>query len=382
MDLIAPTVTVEVPDWVTYPDEDWVRIRPEEAGIDPGKFAAWLAGLDVRGADFLGEDHSGDQYGAVLTRGGYLLHSWGDRHYRFQTASVGKALTWIALGCAANEGVLDPDEPIHHSWTGAGELSHEHKRLDRGHHRSLTWRHLVGRRDECVHWGGFPVELGIRWSEKRTGLTEEDAAPGVPEWADWTGDPFYDCYSHAEPGTQSIYSSAGFWRLDQALTRVWGRDLKEVIQERLFDAIGIPYERWDWLAGGEVRDQKFFYPLLADTYTYLDSPYETDGVIVRSGPGWVVISASDLARFGHLNATRGSWKGQRVADPAWLRGHSGGNKSGASGECRHFTALGVVTTVGLPEYKHATETGSILPDDFFVGAPGPRETQMARGPQD
>ena len=50
--------------------------------------------------------------------------------------------------------------------------------------------------------------------------------PASPNGPTWTGDPFYDCYAHAEPGTQGLYSSAGFWRLGQALTYVWGRDLK------------------------------------------------------------------------------------------------------------------------------------------------------------
>ena len=374
MNLIAPTVTVDVPDWVTYPERDWIRISPEEAGLDPGRFAAWREALDVKGTDFLGEDHSGNQYGAVLPRGGYLVHSWGDRHYRYQTASVGKALAWALIGYAANDGLLDPDAPIHESWSGAGQLSHVHKRLDCGHHEKLTWRHLIGRRDESTHWGGFPMEVGIRWTQKVTGLTEDEAVPGVADWAGWTGDPFYDLYSHAEPGTQSVYSSAGFWRLGQAVTAVWQRDLKEVIQERLFDALGIPAERWDWLTGADVKEMKWLYPGLPDTYTFLDPPFEIDGVIVRSAPGWVVISASDWARMGHLNATRGIWKGERIIDSDWLRGHSGGNRSGMSGECEHFTALGVVTTEGLPQkkYNHAIETRSILPADFFVGHVMPR----------
>ena len=221
MNLIAPTATVQVPDWVAYPDRDWIQITPAEAGLDTRKFAAWLDSLDVRGASFGGEDHSGNQYGAVLTRGGYLVHAWGDPHYRHQTASVGKALTWVALGAAVGDGLLDPDEPIHQTWTGAGQLSHEHKYLNCGHHQKLTWRHLVGRRDESLHWGGFPFEIGNRWREQRTGLEERDAVPGIPAWANWTGDPFYDCYAHAEPGTQGLYSSAGFWRLGQALTYVW-----------------------------------------------------------------------------------------------------------------------------------------------------------------
>ena len=164
-----------------------------------------------------------------------------------------------------------------------------------------------------------------------------------------------------------LYSSAGFWRLGQALTHVWGRDIKDVVQERLFDRIGIAADRWDWYSGGWVKDRKYFYPTLPDSYTYLDPPYEIAGNVVRSGPGWVVWSASDMARFGHLNATRGLWKGEQIIDPDWLRPHSGGNKSGSSGESKYFTALGVVTTEGLPEFKHAIETRSILPEGLFVG---------------
>ena len=94
-------MSITVPDWVTFPDDDWEEITPEEAGLDHNGFKQWIAGLDVRGATFGGEDHSGDKFGAVLTRGGYLVHSWGDRHYAHHTASVGKALTWAVLGFAA-----------------------------------------------------------------------------------------------------------------------------------------------------------------------------------------------------------------------------------------------------------------------------------------
>ena len=95
-------------------------------------------------------------------------------------------------------------------------------------------------------------------------------------------------------------------------------------------------------------------------------PYEINGHPVRSGPGWVVISASDLARFGHLIATNGVWQDERIIDSHWLRGHGGGNKSGMSGERKHVTAVGVVTTEGF-EYKYGTETTSFLPEELFIG---------------
>ena len=360
-------MTAKIPPWVTYPDAEWVQISLEEAGLHPEKFSEFLKDLDVCGASFGGEVHQEHQFGAVLTRGGCLVHVWGNQDYRFQTASTGKALMWALLGFAVADKLLDPDEPIHRTWTGADQLSHRHKYLDEGFHQRLTWRHLIGPRDGTVHWGGFPFEIGIRWKEKRTGLEEKNAVPGIPDWADWTGDPFYDCYSHVAPGTQSLYSSGGFWRLGQALTHVWNRDLKDVLQERLFDYIGVPSDRWDWLPGSYVKGQRLFYPEIPDAYTYLDPPYEINGNIVRSGPGWVVISAADLARFGHLNATGGLWKGQQIIDPQWLRGHGGGNKSGTSGEDNYFTALGVVTTIGLPDYQHGVTKRSILPKELFVG---------------
>jgi CubicO group peptidase (beta-lactamase class C family) len=356
----------EIPDWVTFPEDDWITITPEEAGLDAGRLDAFLAGLDVKGADFGGEDHTGNRWGSVITRGGYLLHSWGDRHYRFQTASTGKTFSWVLLAFAIEDGLIDPDEPIHKTWTGEGQLSHPHKHLDQGHHKTLTWRHMIGFKFGRVHFGGFPFELGIRWRERRTGLEDADAVPGVPEWTNWTGDPFYDLYSHTEPGTVGLYSSAGFWRLGQALTAAWNRDLKDVLDERLFSRIGIPTDRWDWYTGGWVKDQEYFYPDIPDTYTYLDPPYEINGHVVRSGPGWVVISASDLARFGHLLATRGNWKGEQIIDPQWLRGHGGGNKSGVTGESEHYTAMALVTTQGL-DHVHSTVRESFLPQEVFVG---------------
>jgi len=38
-------MTSEFPDWVTFPEDDWVQITPEEAGLDPEKFEAFIAGL-------------------------------------------------------------------------------------------------------------------------------------------------------------------------------------------------------------------------------------------------------------------------------------------------------------------------------------------------
>ena len=45
-------MSIEIPDWVVFPDDDWTERSPAEAGLDPAAFAAFIAGLDVRGAAF------------------------------------------------------------------------------------------------------------------------------------------------------------------------------------------------------------------------------------------------------------------------------------------------------------------------------------------
>ena len=188
----------------------------------------------------------------------------------------------------------------------------------------------------------------------------------IPEWANWTGDPFHDNYSHIQPGTVMHYSSGGFWRLSQPLTYLWDRDLKDVIDEKILSKIGITADRWDWLPGIDMQQDKDFYPAMPNSWDYLDPPYEINGHIVRSCPGWIVMSPKDMARFGHLVATEGNWKGQQLLDPRWLRSHGGGNHSGLSGESNHYTAMGRVTTEGI-DHRHSIATESFVPEDVFVG---------------
>lgn len=347
-----------IPAWVTFPEDEWMSITPAEAGLDVEKWEHFLAKRDVKGATFGGEEHTANKWGTVFTRGGYIVHTWGNRNYKFQTASLGKAFVWAIFGFAVDEALVDPDEPIHKIWTGEGQLSHRHKHLNRGHHKNLTWRHLLGSQHASEHYGGFPIERGSQWLKDGAEYSTTGPNPQIPAWANWTGDPWYDNYSHVEPGTVSHYSSGGYWRLAQALTFLWHRDLKTILDEKLFSKIGIPANRWDWPTGRTIKDNKYLYRALPDAYTYLDAPYEIDGQVVRSGPGWVVMEASDIARFGHLLATDGNWKGEQLIAPQWLRRHGGGNGSLVSGESQYYTAMGRVTTQGI---DHP------LPEDLFAG---------------
>ena len=327
----------QVPDWVVYPETDWVRITPAQAGFDELKFNKIISSSQVRGANFAGEVHDNNRWGAVLTRGGYLVHTWGDPDFRYQSASLGKAFTRAVLGLAVDEGLVSPDDLINRTWTGEGQLSHLHKYLDWGFHKSLTWRHLL------KHRGGFPVTNGYYW---RKGL-ETKISP-FPKWAKPTGDPFYDNYAHSRPGTRKSYSSGGYWRLAQALTSLWHNDIKEVLDEKLLSHIGIPADRWDWTPGRFVHNTRDWYPDMPGYGDFIDPPYEINGHVVRGGPGWVVMSPKDLARFGLLIATGGIWKGRRLISSEWIRGHAGGNGGMVLGDRKTYISIGIVTAKGVP----------------------------------
>ncbi len=355
----------EIPDWVTFPEDDWEQITPEEAGLDPGKFDNFVNSLDLRGMNYGGNTHDGNRWSLLLTRGGYRVHSWGDPDYKYQTASTGKAFTYAALGLAVQEGLVQADDLIRDTWTGEGQLSHDHKHLDQGHHRTLTWRHLVGIKWEGGHYGGFPIEIGYFWKIGRE-ATPDEFKSMVPEWANWTGDPFHDIYSHIEPGSMRHYSSAGTWRVAQALTYLWDRDLKDVLDEKIMSRIGIAPDDWDWMIGRDVQQDRDFYPAMPNSWEYLDPPYEINGHPVRSGPGWAVMNAKALARYGLLVATGGNWKGEQLIAPGWTRTHSGGNGSGLHGESRRYTSMGRVAMEGI-DMRFSTARESLLPQDIFVG---------------
>jgi CubicO group peptidase (beta-lactamase class C family) len=290
----------------------------------------------------------------VITRGGYLIQTFGDPDYKYQTASLGKAFTMACLQLAIDEGLINnADDLIKDYWTGEGQLNSPHKYMNQGHHNSLTFNHLKN------HTGGFPITNGWSWQFAQN---YDDAAP---KWANCTKDPDYDNYAHAKPGTVgSHYTSGGYWRFAQALTAVWRKDLKQVMDERIFSRIGVPADRWDWTPGKVVHGSKYWYPRMPGYGLFIDPPYEINGQVVRGGPGWVVMSARDLARFGLLVATGGIWKGERLISS--VRGHNGGNGSNVGGV--GDTVIGSWGKV-TSNFRHGD-----IPWNLFNGHPAPDHT--------
>jgi CubicO group peptidase (beta-lactamase class C family) len=341
---------------VVFPEDHWLEITPAEAGLDVKKFDAILQRAKIHGGGFGGVKVADGQWGAVLTRGGYLVRRWGNPSYRYQSASLGKCIVRALFGLSVEAGVLKPDEPIWKTWTGRGQLSHPHKYLDEGFHRQLTWRQLLD------HRGGFVLESGFHW--RRRTMFHAVIPPGVT----WTGDPLFDNFAQTPPGSTTRYSSGGYWRLGQALTALWGKDLKEVLDERLFRHLGIPADRWEWTPGKEVHDTRDFYPDFPGYGEYVDPPYEINGHVVRGAAGWMRISAEDLARFGLLIATGGVWKGKRLIGAEWLRGHAGLDIHVVAGDPDTMVAIAKINTKDFPFGAEVATQGKLsFPRDLITG---------------
>lgn len=261
-----------------FPGAEWARKSPAELGFDEIALKKLIPSYGI---------------GGVIIRHGYVAASWGDPNLALQTASLGKAFTGTVLGLAVDAGMVKLDDPVWKTWTGEGQLSHHYKDLDYGLQAGITWRDFV------TMTAGF-------WD------TEGVFTPGAQLGEDrWT-------YARREPGKKFEYSDPGMWRFSQALTKLWGQDIKQVFDEKIMSQIGIPANRWDWIPGKKVHDEEL-YPTVPGYGGYLDPPYEFDGHVVRGGPGWIVIGANDLARFGYLMLRNGNWDGKQLISEKWTR---------------------------------------------------------------
>jgi CubicO group peptidase (beta-lactamase class C family) len=133
---------------------------------------------------------------------------------------------------------------------------------------------------------------------------EQDGALGVPTGL--TAGPFEHALGRApnrfgisaeklaaEPGTRWDYSDIGYSHLAPAFAHATGREIADVMRERVFSRIGIEHAAWD-IEGGSG---------------YL-GPHTNPHTGLR-------LSARELARFGYLALRGGQWNGEQVIPAEW-----------------------------------------------------------------
>jgi len=226
-------------------------IEPEKAGMDRAK-------LEEAKRYAL----TGGGSGCIL-RGGRLVMKWGDQKRKYDIYSSTKSISVTALGLA----IMDGKVKLH----------------------DKARRHLpsVGTPPESNAQTGWLDELTLWHLATQTG--------GFEKTRGW-------CQQLHRPGTAWMYSDGGPNWLADCLTTAYGRDLLEVMNERVFEPLAISVGETS--RGGEHD--------LHWGFNDLDRPRQIQGLNRRPFGAGIHCNVEAMAKLGSLYLQRGRWRGKQI----------------------------------------------------------------------
>ena len=231
-----------------WPDLAWEFATPAAMGMDRA--------LLEKARDYA---LTGDGSGMIARRGRSVLR-WGDQQQTYDLKSSTKAIGVTAVGLALADGKIaslhDPAGRYHPAF-GTPPETNETK----GWLGDITLFHLA------TQTAGF---------DKNGGYTELLFAPGS-KWS---------------------YSDGGPNWLAECVTRVYGRDLEELMFERVFGPIGIGRNDLRWRANAY-------------------RPKQIQGVMRREFGSGIHANVDAMARIGYLYLHRGRWRDRQII-PSWF----------------------------------------------------------------
>lgn len=237
--LIAGQLDSEETVW---PSPDWQTSAPAELGMDEAKL------LEAKEYALTGE---GSGY---IVRSGKLVMAWGDPAQRYDLKSTTKSIGVTALGLALLDGKIEMEDEV------------------KQYHPSF------GIQPESNAVSGWLDEITILHLATQTAGFEK---PGG--------------YTRLlfEPGTNWDYSDSGPNWLAECITLIYGRDLRELMFERVFTPLGIDQDDLSW--------RKNAY-----------RPELIDGIPRREFGSGISANVDAMARLGYLYLRKGQWAGRRI----------------------------------------------------------------------
>lgn len=226
-----------------WPGAEWERCRPKEVGMDTTTLE--------KARDYA---LTGGGSGCII-RYGRLVMQWGDPRQLYDLKSTTKSIGITTVGLAMKDGKIKSlDEP-------AGK-----------HHPSF----------------GVPPEENAKsgWLDKITLFHLATQTAGFDKDGGYTKLLF-------EPGTKWSYSDGGPNWLAECVTFAYGRDVKEVMFERVFGPIGISESELVW------RENAY-------------RPKEISGIKRREFGSGVSANVEAMARIGYLYLRRGQWRDEQI----------------------------------------------------------------------
>lgn len=232
-----------------WPGATWSRAKPADVGMlgsrldEAREFALQGAGS-----------------GAIV-RHGKWVYAWGDQAQTYDIKSSSKSIGVTVLGLALLDGKVKLDDKAitYHPEIGVPPESNAH----------LGWREKITLRQLANQMAGF---------EKTRGF----------------GKLLF------EPGTHYFYSDGGPNWLAECLTLVYGRDLNEVMFERVFTPLGLTPAEIRW-RNNSLR------------------PHTIKGVGRREFGSGFSANMNAMARIGYLYLREGRWRDRQIISAEFVR---------------------------------------------------------------
>ncbi|HNQ87991.1 MAG TPA: serine hydrolase [Verrucomicrobiota bacterium] len=231
--------TTTGPSW---PIPDWPRATPAEVGLDEATLA--------QARDYA---LTGGGSGCIL-RYGQSVMAWGDPKQLYDLKSTTKSFGATALGLAVMDGKVQLDDP------------------------AIKFCPDLGVPPDTKVPTGWLDKITLRMLATQTGGFEKPGGFGRLLF---------------EPGTQWHYSDGGPNWLADCLTRVYRRDLNELMFERVFGPIGIGRNDLRW------RNNAY-------------RPPQGDGIPRREFGAGISANIAAMSRFGYLYLREGRWKDRAI----------------------------------------------------------------------
>ena len=255
--------------------------------------SAALAGMDADQLDRVRELqewlYGGDSWGLVIIRHGYLVREFYTFNVliptRFDIWSGTKSFAGTAFGLLLDDsrrGLLPGGQRVDLDSPAYQFIPEGHPFTDPRKER-ITLRHLLtmtsGIRGERAGIFGTPTATGYGPFEHALGRSPNRFGRRTDKLS-------------CEPGTRWDYSDPAIAHLSLIFAQLMGREMSDVLQERVFMPIGIENLSWD------VHGGSGFIGPHTNAHTGIH------------------VSARELARFGYLALHQGTWAGQQLV-PRW-----------------------------------------------------------------
>ncbi len=244
----------QAPAQTVWPTEDWEVASPASQGLDAAALENAKAWLELHNSK-----------SGVVIRHGRIVSEWyfggADQKSKFAAYSTTKSLSSMATGLAIADSKLALDQMVGKYLPDASPESK----------RTITVKQLLS------------MTSGVH-NESKIGQRQ-------------------DLFSYAmqmapmdhEPGAKWDYNNTGLALLSPVFKKATGRQIDEVLNERVFLPIGITSSDWTW----ERREE-------------LSLPYS----------GWHT-NARSLGRVGLLVLHEGKWNDKQLVPAAWLKESTG-----------------------------------------------------------